>query len=116
MTGILDRLEQNGLVERARATEDRRSVMVSLTAQGNELMENAPSLLHDQFRQRLSELADWEQSSLLSALQRLATMMDAEAIEAAPLLVSGPVSATMEEVQRAPNPSAGESNASEEAE
>lgn len=106
MTGILDRLEQNGLIRRARDTEDRRSVMVSLTERGAAWMEQAPSLLHDRFRDQLSKLQDWEQSSLLSALQRLAAMMDAEQIDAAPLLISGPVGATIEEVQRAPDPSA----------
>jgi DNA-binding MarR family transcriptional regulator len=115
MTGILDRLEQNELINRTRATEDRRSVMVSLTDRGAKLMEKAPSLLHDRFRNQLSKLEDWEQSSLLSSLQRLAAMMDAEEIEAAPLLVSGPVSATTEEVQRAPDPSADDSTSAGEA-
>jgi hypothetical protein len=39
----------------------------------------------------LGRLQDWEQSLLLSSLQRLARMMRAEQLSAAPVLVSGPV-------------------------
>jgi len=106
MTGILDRLEQNGLVTRSRDPEDRRSITVALTEKGTALVAAVPSLLHDRFRQELNKLEEWEQTSMLSALQRIAAMMDAEAIDASPLLVSGPVSATTEEVQKAPDPTA----------
>ena len=41
-------------------------------------------------RQRLCErLEDWERTQLLASLQRLASMMDAESIDAAPLLETG---------------------------
>ena len=101
MTGILDRLEQGGLIERQRASEDRRSITICLTEAGTALVGRIPSLLHERFRQRLNRLEEWEQTSLLAALQRLAGMMEAEGLDASPLLVSGPVEATGEEVRRA---------------
>jgi hypothetical protein len=43
-------------------------------------------LLEDQFRQKLEKLEDWEQTSILAALQRLAAMMDAEALPVSAVL------------------------------
>jgi DNA-binding MarR family transcriptional regulator len=76
LTGILDRLEERGLVCRTRNTGDRRSVLLSLTEEGRRLFLSAPSQLSGLFRQRLAQLAEWEQTNLLSTLQRVADMMD----------------------------------------
>lgn len=100
MTGILDRLEQRGLALRARSGEDRRSVVVTLSEQGQRVAQSAPSLLQDHFRAKLAELADWEQTMILATLQRVAAMMDAERIDASPVLTTGPVGATAEEMSR----------------
>lgn len=77
LTGILDRLERRQFVQRFRSGTDRRSVVVELTPQGSELLESAPSLLQDGFRRELLRLAPWEQTQMLSTLQRIASMMDA---------------------------------------
>lgn len=79
LTGILSRLESRELVTRRRADRDRRSVVVELTPAGRSLLDSAPSLLQNQFRERLDALADWEQTQLLSAVQRLAAMMEDDA-------------------------------------
>ena len=86
MTGIFNRLESRGLVARSRSGQDRRSVVVALTEAGQRVLDAAPSLLQDRFRDELSKLQRWEQTQLLSSLQRIATMMDAEGIGAARLL------------------------------
>jgi DNA-binding MarR family transcriptional regulator len=88
MTGILTRLERRGLVSRTRSESDRRIVMVSITDIGREMLARAPSLLQDRFRQELSGLETWEQLMMLANLQRIASMMDAEALDAAPHLVA----------------------------
>jgi DNA-binding MarR family transcriptional regulator len=77
LTGILDRLESRGLIERRRGP-DRRSVTVTATSRGAETLGHAPSLLHDRFRKKLSDLGDHEQDAMLAALQRLAGMMGAD--------------------------------------
>ena len=51
-------------------------------------LARAPSLLQDRFRQELSSLETWEQMMMLANLQRIASMMDAEALDAAPHLVA----------------------------
>jgi DNA-binding MarR family transcriptional regulator len=76
LTGILDRLERRQFVQRFRSGTDRRSVVVELTPQGYELLKSAPSLLQDRFRRELLRLQPWEQTQMLSTLQRIASMMD----------------------------------------
>jgi len=94
VTGILDRLAKRGLVQRARSGNDRRSVTITITPQGEEVMAAAPSLLQDRFRAELARLEQWEQTMILAMLQRIAAMMDAESLDASPVLVQGPVDAT----------------------
>ena len=100
VTGILGRLEKRGLLSRARGDLDRRSVVVQLTDEGAKLVAEAPSLLQDRFHRELAKLKEWEQTMILSTLQRIASMMDAEDIEAVPVLVPGVVSAVPEDVSR----------------
>jgi DNA-binding MarR family transcriptional regulator len=91
MTDILNRLGKRALVARTRSTTDKRRVLVIATEQARELLKDSPPLLQERFLDQFSALADWEQNLLLSSLQRLASMMDAEHIDAAPLLSNGPV-------------------------
>ncbi len=86
VTTILNRLEDRQLVERVRSRNDRRIVNARLTEQGNVVLSSAPPLLHEAFIDRLESLENWEQTQILSSLQRVACMMDAEALDAAPLL------------------------------
>ncbi len=89
VTTILNRLESNGYVNRARSAVDRRRVIVSLTDLGEEMLAQAPKPLQDSFMDRFSRLETWEQFQIVAALERVATMMDAEELDAAPLLASG---------------------------
>ena len=86
VTTILNRLEQRGYIERVRSLVDRRIVNARLTETGHTVLEQAPTLLHDKFIERFDALDPWEKTQLLSSLQRVASMMDAETIDAAPLL------------------------------
>jgi hypothetical protein len=61
-------------------------VNARLTEAGSEVLLATPPLLHEKFIERFEALEDWEKTQILSALQRVATMMDAETIDAAPLL------------------------------
>ena len=100
LTGILTRLESRKFISRERSGTDRRTVVVELTPAGNAVLETAPSLLHDRFRQELLVLAEWEQTQMLATLQRIASMMDAEQIAAAPVLGAGAVAAKSEDLSR----------------
>lgn len=90
VTGILERLEKRGLLTRTRSGEDRRSVLITVTEAGTQVLQSAPPLLQERFRQRLVHLHDWERTMILAVLQRIAAMMDVEDLDAAPHLVTGP--------------------------
>ncbi|MBY4677606.1 MarR family winged helix-turn-helix transcriptional regulator [Marinobacterium arenosum] len=94
ITDILKRLEQRELVRRERSDSDRRKVFVFATDKAMAVIESAPPLLQEKFVERFSHLRDWEQMQLLASLQRVAELMDAETIDAAPLLVSGQLGET----------------------
>ena len=76
LTSIVDRLEQHGLVTRIRSTDDKRQVLVALTERGREVLSRGPQPLHDCFLRRLDRMERWQQTELLSAIQRVAAMMD----------------------------------------
>ena len=100
LTGILTRLENRDLVSRTRSGSDRRTVIVELTEDGRAVLESAPSLLQDSFRRELLKLHEWEQTQMLATLQRIASMMDAEDIDAAPVLAAGAATAAPEDVSQ----------------
>ena len=91
-------MEKRGLVNRTRDDLDRRSVVIELTGDGAKLVAEAPSLLQDRFNRELAKLEEWERTMILGTLQRIASMMDAEKIEAAPVLVPGAVEAAPEDI------------------
>ncbi|KZY72571.1 transcriptional regulator [Oleiphilus sp. HI0071] len=91
VTTILDRLEKRGLVYRERSTQDKRKVHVHLTEDGENATLNAPPPLQEHFARQFNDLHEWEQSMLISSLQRIAQMMDAQHIDASPVLDVGTI-------------------------
>lgn len=88
---LLDKLQARGLIERRRGETDRRRVWVHITDEGNRTLSSAPDLLQSSFRKRFSKLAEWEQASLVASLLRVVSLLDAEEIEASPILDVGEV-------------------------
>jgi DNA-binding MarR family transcriptional regulator len=91
VTTILDRLEKLDFLKRIRNTEDKRKVNIQLTRKAEEVIDTDPSLLQEEFIHRFEKLEEWEKTLLLSSLQRIATMMNAEGIRSQPVLDSGPL-------------------------
>jgi DNA-binding MarR family transcriptional regulator len=91
VTRIIDRLERDGVVKREKSSKDKRVVNVSLTDSGKSKLDAAPEPLQAEFLRRYRELESWEQQMLKSSLLRIATMMDAENLDAAPILQTGAI-------------------------
>ena len=89
ITTILDRLESRGLITRERSDHDKRKVIASITGAGRVILANAPMPLQASFVRQFSNLREWEQTAIISSLQRVAAMMDAENIDASPGLDIG---------------------------
>lgn len=97
LSDLLERLEKKGLIRRQRSSVDKRRVINELTPAGQDAIREAPPLLQERFMTELKRLEDWEQSLVLSTLQRVAKMMHAQEIDASPVLVTGPVGVSAEE-------------------
>ena len=82
VTGILDRLAKRGLVQRTRDELDRRRVLLSITDEGKALVAAAPSPLQERFAQHFALLESSEQRSIADVLERVVSMMEADAIDA----------------------------------
>jgi DNA-binding MarR family transcriptional regulator len=91
VTGIVTRLEKRRLVERRGDPEDGRRVLVEATAEGGTLLVTGPLPIQESFITEFERLQDWEKSLILSSLQRVVSMMEANELDAAPILATGPI-------------------------
>jgi len=87
----LERLENRGLIARERSASDRRRIHVTVTDTGRAMLDAAPPLVQESFTGQFGMLASWEQHMILAAVERIAVMMNAKRIDAAPVLTTGPI-------------------------
>lgn len=86
---LLERLELRGLIERRKADGDRRMVRVAITAAGRRQLALAPESLHERFLQDFARLESWEQTQILASLRRVAFLLNADTLDASPVLDVG---------------------------
>ncbi len=89
VTSLLDRLEKKHFVERHRDSQDKRKVWACLSEAGQQLLLSAPTSLHDLFIDKFEGMEQWEQSMVITALERVAGILNALDIDAAPVLDIG---------------------------
>jgi DNA-binding MarR family transcriptional regulator len=71
ITGVVDRLERLGLVERRRGGPDRRVVHVALTPPGGRMAERFHAAVHTNLVRLFSVLSDADGETLLKVIRRL---------------------------------------------
>jgi DNA-binding MarR family transcriptional regulator len=81
VTGIIDRLEQKGLVQRTRTSSDRRVITIQLTDSGTSLAENAPPPIQQKILEGLKRLPKSEMKKIVRGLCTLTQMLDVEDLE-----------------------------------
>lgn len=91
VVGILDRLEEKGLITRTRMRDDRRLVRVTATPAGVALAEAAPSPLQQALASALNGLPELEQATIALSLERICSLMEVEKLDASPILTTGPI-------------------------
>jgi MarR family transcriptional regulator, organic hydroperoxide resistance regulator len=72
VTGIVDRMERDGLVVRRRSGDDRRVVLIELTAKGRKLATDAKADPKHMFRALLEELPSKDAAELERIITKLA--------------------------------------------
>lgn len=91
LVGIVDRLEQKGLVRRDRSTKDRRQVLISATEEGAIVAKQSPSPLQDRLVAALEDLPEIERAAITLSLERIVDLMEIGQVDAAPILDTGVV-------------------------
>lgn len=91
ITALVDKMVSRSFVSRCKYEEDRRRVWLKLEPKGQDAIESAPNLLQETFSVRFEKLPEYQQAMLVAALEQVASILDAENIEAAPVLHTGAI-------------------------
>lgn len=90
LSGVLDRLQQRGLVERVRGEPDKRRVDVRILPAGRDRLDEIPRRFHDHFTQAFGTLAETDRHRILQALREVAGMFGGENAPTVPPLPFSP--------------------------
>ncbi|UMA64021.1 MarR family transcriptional regulator [Roseivivax marinus] len=88
---LIKKLVSYGLIARQVSATDRRQVDLSITSAGREKVAVAPDALQQKYVAQFEGLPEWEQAMVVSVLERVAGMLDAGDIDAAPVLAVGEI-------------------------
>lgn len=72
-TRLVDKLLAKDFVERIVCPDNRRKVEITITTLGHELLENISPVLNTKHQERLKNLSDEEQLTLIELLEKLRT-------------------------------------------
>ncbi len=81
ITGIVDRLEQKGLVARFRNSPDRRVITIELTDAGKKLAEHAPPPIQQKIVDGLKRLSEDDIKQIVLGLTKLTDLLDFQDID-----------------------------------
>jgi DNA-binding MarR family transcriptional regulator len=74
-TGLVDRLEKLGYMERTHAIDDRRKVLVRITSRGLELVSRLRDELQNQIADAMSETSSEDAASFMTSYRSIDTAM-----------------------------------------
>lgn len=86
VVGILDRLEEKGLIFRERNAEDRRQVIVTPTEKGSRMASETPFPLQYSLDRALRKMTIKDREQTTVCLENLASIIGADRIEPTPML------------------------------
>lgn len=91
VTSLVDKLVRQEMVTRERSQTDRRQTNIVATERGRRAIAEAPDPLQQRFVRKFEAMEDWEQAALIAALERVAGLLDAEGMDASPVLDTGAI-------------------------
>ena len=89
VTSLVDKLVRHGMVTREKSETDRRQINIVITERGRDTIRHAPDALQQRYVRKFEALADWEQAQLVASLECIAAMLDADVLDASPVLDTG---------------------------
>jgi len=81
VTGVVDRLENKGFVERMRNSPDRRVITIQLTETGKKLAQNAPPPIQQKIIDILRQTEKAKIDQIVHCLSMLTDMLDVQDLE-----------------------------------
>jgi len=81
ITGIIDRLEKKGLVERIRKKEDRRIALIILTESGTDLSNSLPDPIEKKLIYELGDLKPEHVRILSLVMNQILNLIDAKGVD-----------------------------------
>lgn len=81
ITGIIDRLQKKGFVERIRKEEDRRVALIELTESGNMLSRELPDPIEKKLIKGLANLESEHVRILALAIKQILNLIDAKGVD-----------------------------------
>ena len=91
ITSFVDKLVRDGLVLREKSSQDRRQTNILLTDAGRQVLTEAPDPLQQRCVRKFNAMADGEPAMPEAGLERVAAMLDADDIDASPVLDTGDI-------------------------
>ncbi|SLN69780.1 putative HTH-type transcriptional regulator YusO [Roseivivax jejudonensis] len=88
---LIKKLVSYNLIERRQSARDGRQIDLTITPSGLEKVEAAPDALQQRYVAQFEALPAWEQSMVVAVLERVAGMLDAGQLDAAPVLAMGDI-------------------------
>jgi DNA-binding MarR family transcriptional regulator len=105
-TGLIDRIEERGFVERTRVPEDRRVVMIRVTDAGRRMLEEVDAISSDLLRSVFGRIGRSQLAGVGRAIAELRRALEAEmGVASDPHAISSPAprsSSTSRGADRAP--------------
>lgn len=98
VTALVDKLVARDMVRRVPSQTDRRQTNVVITDIGRSSRDEAPDALQQRYVRAFQKLEDWEQAQLVSSLERVAAMMDAQEFDASPVLTAGDIQTVKKQI------------------
>ena len=81
ITGIIDRLEKKGLVERIRKQGDRRVALITLTPSGQKLGQSIPDPIEKKIVNQLADLEPEQLQLMAMAMSQILNLIDTKRAE-----------------------------------
>lgn len=80
-TGLVDRVEERGFVERIRVPEDRRVVLARITDAGRQMLDDVEIVRTELMEQVLDELDERQMAGVASAVASIRSALDTAALD-----------------------------------